>query len=62
VKDHARYGTDQEQRSTSDAIDERQNAACGDQKDDVLDRGRVEVGVSGLFPVSQRRLGFISAC
>jgi hypothetical protein len=49
MKNHARHSTDQKQRSASDAIDERQNAACGDQEDNVLDRGRIEVGVSSLF-------------
>jgi len=49
VKNHAGHSTDQKQRSTSDTIDERQNAAGGHQEDDVLDRGRVEVGVSSLF-------------
>jgi hypothetical protein len=55
VENHARHSTDQEQRSASDAIDEGQNAACGHQEDDVLDRGRVEVGVSSLFTKSQHR-------
>jgi hypothetical protein len=39
VKNHARHSADQEQRSTTDTIDKRQNAACGHQKDDILDRG-----------------------
>ena len=53
MKDHARHSTDQKQCSTSDTIDERQNATCGHQEDDVLDRGGVEVGVSSLFPSYQ---------
>jgi hypothetical protein len=53
VKDHARHSTDQKQCSTSDTIDERQNATCGHQEDDVLDCGGVEVGVSSLYPSSQ---------
>ena len=53
MKNHAGHGTDQQQCSTPDAIDERQDAACGHQEDDVLDRGGVEVGVSSLFPSSQ---------
>jgi hypothetical protein len=39
VQNHARHGTDQQQRSTADTIDEWQNAAGRHQEDDVLDRG-----------------------
>ena len=63
VKNHAGHSTDQKQRSTSDTIDERQNAACGHQEDDVLDRGGVEVGVSSLFAFfCQHQLRLVLAC
>ena len=66
MKNHARHGTDQEQRSTPDLVDERQDAARGHQEDDILDRGGVEVGVSSLFPSSQHRfsphIGVLGVC
>lgn len=49
VQDHAGDGTDQEKSTTSNAVDERQNGGCRYQEDNVLDRGRVKVGVATLL-------------